>query len=205
MNVIDLTQTIEPGMPVFPGDNPISLEQFKFIETDAYRNSILKTAMHCGTHLDGPGHFLQDAPSLDLIDPARFCGSCCILDVRGSNPIRYDQAYEDIISEDQIVLVYTGHSQLWGTEKYFLDYPVLTQEIVDLFIRKRIKILGMDTPSPDASPYPMHAQLFSAGILILESLTNLHLLDPDSQYFITALPLKIKADSSPCRVLAIRF
>jgi hypothetical protein len=63
-------------------------------------------------------------------------------------------------------------------------------------------MLGMDTPSPDRAPYQVHQSLLSAGIYIIENLTNLNKLTGEKYFEIISLPLKIKANSSPARVLA---
>ncbi|TCT15630.1 putative cyclase [Natranaerovirga pectinivora] len=53
---IDLSCTIENGMPVHPFDSEVKLYQDRFLEKNKYNNSRLETGMHAGTHIDIPRH-----------------------------------------------------------------------------------------------------------------------------------------------------
>jgi kynurenine formamidase len=69
-------------------------------------------------------------------------------------------------------------------------------------VERKIKILGMDTPSPDKPPFSVHKLLLKSKIFILENLTNMEELLEAKKFEVIALPLKIKADSSISRVVA---
>jgi len=60
----------------------------------------------------------------------------------------------------------------------------------------------MDTPSPDGPPFPVHKALLSEHILIIENLTNLDKLLEVNRFRVLAVPLKLKADAAPARVIA---
>ena len=69
-------------------------------------------------------------------------------------------------------------------------------------VKQKVKIIGLDWPSPDHHPYPIHEILLKNNILILENLTNLDQLLNETDLEVFAFPLKIEADSSPVRVIA---
>lgn len=71
-----------------------------------------------------------------------------------------------------------------------------------MLVRKRVKMIGLDTPSPDKIPFEIHKYLFQNNILIIENLTNLEKLIDGENFEVIALPLKIRADSSIARVIA---
>jgi kynurenine formamidase len=110
--------------------------------------------------------------------------------------------YEKLVREQSIVLLYTGHDRLFGKPEYFDNYPVVDSDLCQLFIRKKIKMLGMDGPSPDREPYQVHKSLLTMRIYIIENLTNLGNLAEEKSFEVIALPLKIRANSSPARVVA---
>ena len=62
-------------------------------------------------------------------------------------------------------------------------------------------MVGMDSASPDYPDFPIHKILLRNDILIIENLTNLHLL-AGQQFKIYALPLNLEIDGSPARVIA---
>ena len=90
----------------------------------------------------------------------------------------------------------------WGEPNYYTDYPVLDQAVIQLLIDRQVKMVGVDTPSPDKYPYPGHSRFFEAEICILENLTGLEALCNRTSIEIFAFPLKLIADSSPVRVVA---
>lgn len=125
-----------------------------------------------------------------------------MLDVREEQIIGYQQVYEERIRPNQIVLLHTGHSEKYGQRGYFSSYPVLSLELAELFVRKKVKLVGMDTPSPDQYPFEIHQYLFSHDILLIENLTNLASLEGAASFEIIAMPLNIRADSPVARVVA---
>lgn len=202
MMMIDLTHLIQDGMPVYPGDAETVLVQSKHIQTDYYNNHHISINMHSGTHIDGPMHLLDCKEYLSEFPLDTFLGDGCLLDVSGLTVIDYKEEYEQLIKEEQIVILYTGHSKWYGQEQYFTDHPVLTVAFAELLVRKRIKMVGMDTPSPDKYPFEVHKCLFQNKVLIAENLTHVDQLLNIKSFEIIALPLHIRADSSVARVIA---
>lgn len=200
--IIDLTHVIQDGMPVYPGDTETVLVQSRHLQTDHYSNHQLSINMHAGTHIDGPMHLLDSTKYINDFPLEAFIGEGCLLDVSGIPIIDYKEEYEQLIQEEQIVILYTGHSKKYGQEQYFSDYPVISLKFAELLVRKRIKMVGMDTPSPDKYPFEVHQCLFHNQILIAENLTNVDQLLNMGGFEIIALPLHIQADSSIARVIA---
>ena len=65
-----------------------------------------------------------------------------------------------------------------------------------------IKIIGIDSPSPDRSPYEIHKLLMKNDILIIENLTNLAELTSHEEFDVIALPTKFDTEAAPVRVVA---
>jgi kynurenine formamidase len=202
---LDLSHTIDDRMPVHPYDGEVSLFRDKTLEQDKYNNSRLTTGMHAGTHIDAPGHFLESSLYISDYPLERFMGDGCLLDVRGETVISFREEYEHIVGEGSIVLLLTGLGTLYRTPAYyqgFNDHPLVDVSLAEFFCRKRIKMLGLDTPKPDNYPFEIHRLLLSKGIFILENLTNLEALVGVPEFEVIAFPLKIRAEGSPVRAVA---
>lgn len=200
--IIDLTHSIQEGMPIYPGDADTVLDHSKQFSKDGYNNHQLSINMHAGTHIDGPMHLLDIQKYIHEYPMDRFVGDAVILNVVGEKSIESKEKYEAIIKEGQIVVLYTGHSDCYGQPEYFTEYPALTAEFAQLLVRKKVKIIGLDTPSPDYAPFGIHNILLGNDILIIENLKNLKQLLDVKAFEIIALPLAIRADSSIARVIA---
>lgn len=199
---IDLTHTIKDNMPVFPGDIPLVLMHERKYETDNYHNFILSTGLHVGTHIDTPMHMTDSSKMISTYSLDYFIGKGVLLNALGDKIVTLKTEYHQIVNEHDIVLINTGYSKHFYDNDYFINYPVLSEELIEFLIDKKIKILGLDTPSPDKYPFKLHKLLFNNNILIIENLCNLELLTDVKQFTIYALPLKINSDGALARVFA---
>lgn len=200
--LIDLTQVIEDKMPVYPGDTPTNLIQTKYFRSAGYNNHRLEIGMHAGTHMDGPMHMTDSAEYISELPLETFTGPGILLDVRHQPVIGMKAGYEQLITPEKIVLLYTGQNQYYGTKAYYEEHPVVEAGFCEFLAKKKIKMLGMDMPSPDRYPFLAHQILLQNRIPILENLTHLEQLLGIETFEVIAFPLKIQADSSMVRVAA---
>jgi arylformamidase len=110
--------------------------------------------------------------------------------------------------KDDSLLLRTDWSKRLNTEGYRNDLPRISAELAEWCVAKKVNILGVEPPSVadvnnKAEVTEIHHILLRGGIIIVEGLTNLDLIEKPHVELI-ALPLKIKkGDGAPCRVIAI--
>ena len=193
--LIDLSRMIETGMPVYPGDPQVELDKIKYMARDHYTLHQWKTGLHAGTHMDAPMHLLDD--------PRKICDfsleRCMAPGVLLSD---LDRIPEEEIPLGAAVLFETGMDALYGTEEYYKNHPAVSEELCAYLLSRQVKMVGVDAPSPDHVPFPVHKRLMEMGVPILENLTNLHLLRGE-KFTLMAFPLKIAAEGSPVRAVAM--
>jgi len=198
--VRDLSHPIEDGMPVYPGDPPVSVEPYAKIDTDGYRVTALGLGSHAGTHVDAPSHLEPDGDTLGDYDVDDFRFDARVVHVDpGARGIVEPNAIPD--TDADIVVFATGWSDLWRTGKY-RDHPALAPETARV-LAERGQHVGIDAPSvdpPESEAFPAHHHLLGSGSLILENLTNLAGLP--ERVTIHAYPLSVDADGAPARVVA---
>ncbi len=202
MKLIDLSYEIYDNMPVYPGDSKTGLSQVKYLNEDKYNNYRLDSNMHSGTHIDSPMHLTERKEYISEFPLSSFIGDGCLLDVRDQHIIGMKAQYEALIKDNSIVLLYTGYNVHYGSKVYYEDHPYVDTEFCRFLTERRIKMLGMDLPSPDYYPFEVHKMLFEKGIFIIENLTNLDQLLKVEKFEVMAFPLKIRADSSMIRAVA---
>jgi len=196
MQYIDLTQTFNSDMPVYPGDSKPELIS---MDTDGIMDHKLSTGMHVGTHMDGPLHMVPGGKRLSEIDVKNFFGRGKLIDARGR--LEVDADFLQGVEAGDMVFVLTGHASKFRDPDYYETYPKLTEALAERLVALKVKLVGMDTPSPDYAPYNVHKILLSHEILIIENLTNLEkLLNKDFE--VVALPAKLDTDAAPVRVIA---
>jgi len=233
---VDLSPLIENGIPRWPTHPPVIISQTMTHNHDGFYCQNLSMPEHTGAHVDAKSHMHSDSPELtiDKVPVNYLFGKCKIVHLEHLNLKPGDMADAAAISawekssgekiqEDDIVIVNFGwlkkHWRKDGEWAYYsTNQPGLTKDAADLFLERKIRVLGSDTtacgtPIIDGKsvldePKPhgcwIHTTVLGAGILLVECLANLEQL-PDTCYFMAA-PLKISRGSgSPLRAAALLF
>lgn len=203
MKLIDLTHTISHGMPVFPGETEPSIIRDIVPDNAGYVTHRLETNMHTGTHMDAPFHIKSDLLTIDKFPVELFSGSAVVIDVRGLSNIVMQPAWEHFFKSYRIVLFYTGHSKSWGSDSYYYDYPEFDAEIAESLVECGVMIAGFDSPSPDRAPFAFHTIFLRNERFLVENLANLDKLADKEKITFMAFPLKIEAEASLIRAVAM--
>jgi kynurenine formamidase len=206
VTLIDLSHPLGENTPLFPGDAPLSLTPCKTHEADGYNAFTLSTGLHAGTHLDAPLHLLPQGKGVEDYPLARFHGRGVLLDARGQAVVHMRADYEDLVRPGDAVLLYTGFDVWFMADpaRYFGAHPVIDEAFCDFLLRRGAGLLGLDTPSPDRAPFPLHRKLLAGEVFLLENLTNLGALAGGPPFEVLALPLRLKAEASLVRAVAFR-
>ncbi|MBI2147229.1 cyclase family protein [Candidatus Woesearchaeota archaeon] len=198
--IIDLTMLIDETTPVYPGDPKQEIRQIAAIKKEGYNEKRVAFNSHFSTHIDAPFHMLEDGKTLTDFPIETFVGDAVVIDVRDQREITEDL---ENIGNCDIVFFYTGHTEKRSEAGYFENNPVLSKATILRLIKKNVRIVGIDSFSPDNAPWPLHKLLFKNDILIVENLVDLEKV-AGKKFKCYILPLKIKdADGAPCRVIAV--
>jgi kynurenine formamidase len=209
MKIADLTHTISPNMPVYPGtEQPVFITGCS-IDGNGFLEKQITMYSHTGTHIDAPAHLINNSKTLDQMSIGHFYGKAYLLNLTNTEVqtigIEELKPHKESLKQSEFLLIYTQWSRYWGTEKYFSDYPVLTVEAARWLNRFGLKGLGFDTISvdkPDSKEFPIHKVFLQNDTIIIENLANLETLTCRHFYF-SCFPLRFeKADGSPVRAVA---
>lgn len=226
--LIDLTQEIYQGMPVYPGhlktivwEHNTHEETAKIMEAGySYTTRGLLLCDHGPTHVDAINHIdpSPGAPSIDKMRLDTFYGPALCLDVSdfpekstmGPDVIKAAEKKAGLdIQPGDIVLFYTGHyDRNYGKmDEWLYNYSGFTKEAAEYLLDvKKIKNWGVDAPSTDTPgdlSYPIHMETRRTGVPHMENLCNLDQL-AGKRFTFAGFPLKIRNGSgSPIRAVAI--
>jgi len=199
MKYIDLTMLLNEKTPVTPCNQKPVFEQSAVLAKDGFNDRTFTINSHLGTHVDFPYHMLENGKSQNDFAIGDFIGTGRLIDARGQKNIN---ASLGGVQPGDIVLILTSHSKKAACADYFDSAPVFTEEFVNELVKKKIKMVGIDSWTPDFSPYALHKILFSHGIPIIENLVNLEpLLNKEFKVFVAPLRLD-SSDGAPARVFA---
>ncbi len=169
MRVVDISQPIYGGMPVYPGHLATVVFEHhshadtlgKFDSDLSYATKGIIVSDHGPTHVDSFSHFdpADDAQPIDEMPLDLFWGEGTCIDISSTPPQEYcsaegmDAALEAAgaeLSAGDVLLIYTGNFERnGGTDDYLSDYPGLDESAGEWLVEKKVKVFGIDTPSPD--------------------------------------------------------
>ena len=227
LEIIDLSQEIYSGMPVFPGMPDVAItvhashEQWDGItESDIVSPAVnrMELGEHTGTHVDAINHMARQyrGQSIDTMPLMMFYtpGICLDLSYKGLRELieRVDleralaKANLDIKPGDT-VLIYTDHyRRAFGTDDWYHG-PGLSAEAARWLGQQKIAAFGVETMAPGVrhvSNKEVHHICGELGFTHYENLINLHLLIGRGRFRFIGLPLKIRGGTgSPVRAIAV--
>lgn len=227
MEIIDLSQEIYPGMPVYPGLPEVKLnvhvthEEWEE-ETDAKTATpgVNKISMgeHTGTHVDAFNHMAREYKhqSIETMPLSMFYteGICLDLSEKGLRELIEvaDLAKALLVSNHKTkigdtVLLYTDHHRrAYGTEDWEHG-PGLSVEAARWLGNQKIAAFGVETLSPGirkVSNKEVHRICGEMGFTHYENMINLQQLIGRDRFRFIGLPLKIRGGTgSPVRAIAV--
>jgi kynurenine formamidase len=224
--VVDLSQEIYQGMPVYTGHlKTVVWQHHSHEETGplfesefSYQSLGLMMCDHGPTHVDAISHLdpREGAPTIDQMSLDTFWGSGICLDISDvpareyCDADRLDRALAESgaeLREDDVLLLRTGAAdRLGGTREYTSQYPGLDQSAADWLAAHKPKVFGVDSPSPDNPAdriYPVHLFCRRTGITHYENLANLGEV-VDRRFIFFGFPLRVRGGhGSPVRAVAM--
>ncbi|HPH11863.1 MAG TPA: cyclase family protein [Thermotogota bacterium] len=208
---VDLTYPIEEGMLTYPVPwHPIvSVTQLGRIGVEGRETRKIELGTHTGTHLDAALHFIKAGYGVDQIPLETLIGPVSIHDFSQLLPgEKIEVKHIENLSITERMIFKFNWGRYWGKKDYYKDFPYISKEAAYLLIEKGLKLIGMDTPSPDGlasdamEDCPVHKIFLKHSIVIVEYLANLEIINDLEGWELIVLPLNIKgADGSPVRAL----
>ena len=230
--LVDMTYPFAADTLHWPTAKPFYLEKVSEGKTPGgfwYSSYNYGGSEHVGTHLDAPFHFAEGKWTTERIPLGRTIGPAVVIDVRrqaqadrdyrmtADDLRRWEKRYGRVPA-GRIVLMHSGWEKYWGDRKrYFgsdepgavsdLHFPGLSKEAADFLVKqRRVKAVGVDTPSIDHGPskdFIVHQILGAANVPIFENVAALDRL-PARGATVFAIPMKIKGGSgAPLRIFAV--
>lgn len=225
--IIDLSQDIYPGMPVYK-----DLPQVKMTVHNSHEewNGInnpttitpavhkLEFGEHTGTHVDAINHMASEykGQSIDTMPLSMFYteGICLDFSHKGLKELitqtEIEQACKAInldIKKGDTVLLHTDHYRKHFETENWGNGPGITVCAARWLGEKRIAAFGVETMSPGVpgiSNKEVHHICGKLGFTHYENMINLHKLIGRGRFRFIGLPLKIRGGTgSPVRAVAV--
>lgn len=198
----DISPTVSPDAPLFPGDEPYSLRWTARLAPGCPVNlSAITMSPHVGAHADAPLHYAHDERSIADVPLDAYLGRCRVIHAIGAAPlitVEHLRHAESQLPPRVLVRCCERADTVWNPA-----FTAYAPEALEWLAARGVRLVGIDTPSVDPADSKVldsHQQLRRHDLRVLE---NLVLDDvPEGDYELIALPLKLQgACASPVRAI----
>jgi len=227
VEIIDLSQEIYSGMPVFSGLPEVKISVFASHEewdgitgSDVISPAVNRLEMgeHTGTHVDAINHMARQyrGQSIDIMPLAMFYteGICLDLSHKGLGDLIETADMEQALSvagleikAGDTVLLYTDHYRRAYRTADWHNGPGVSSDCARWLGQQGIAAFGVETASPGVrhvSNKQVHHICGELGFTHYENLVNLYQLIGRGRFRFIGLPLKIRGGTgSPVRAVAV--
>jgi kynurenine formamidase len=227
IEIIDLSQEIYPGMPVFDGMPAVEMQVHATHEewdsiTDSQEISPavhrLTFSEHTGTHVDALNHMARAyrRQSIDTMPLSMFYTAGICLDLSHKalreliEPADLQQALAaaglEILAGDTVLLYSDHYRRAFGTPDWE-RHPGLSAAAARWLGEQKVAAFGVESAAPGVrrvSNKDVHLICGEMGFTHYENLVNLHLLVGRGRFRFIGLPLKLRGGTgSPVRAVAV--
>ena len=208
MAIIDISLSLNPDFPVWPGHPEIRFERIQEIGKGSKANvTQIELGVHSGTHLDAPLHFLNGGFDVTSVNLETLIGPALLVEVSDVQVINAAILETLSIPQDtERLLIKTSNSQLWSENKtdFHTDFIAISNSGAKWIVEHGIRLVGVDylSVAPYGNSGPTHRTLLQAGVIPVEGLNFDGV--KEGEYHLICLPIKLKGcEGAPARAVLI--
>lgn len=204
MSWIDISTPLRGDMLVWPGDDPVRIEQTMFLDRgDTYNLTFLAMSAHTGTHIDAPRHCLRAGAGVDTMPLDVMMGPARVVDVDDPEAVHARHLPADLQPGGR-VLFRTRNSTEYLAKPHFVEpFIYVARDAAQALADARVALVGIDYLSVGGFQTDLvetHEILLGAGIWVVEGIRLAHV--SPGEYELACLPLLIPgADGAPARAM----
>jgi kynurenine formamidase len=224
--VRDLTHTLTPDFPVFPGYPQFRSRSLATVEADGYASAELALVEHTGTHLDAPAHFAAAGAAADALPAGSLVAPLAVVSLvdRAARDDDATLTVDDLLAWERrhgpiprgaVVALHSGWEARLAEPGRFLNTdaagtmhsPGWGAEAARFLVEERdVAGAATDTLSLDigaSAGYEAHRVFLPAGKYGLENVANLGRVPPAGAVLVVGGPKHAGASGGPARLLAL--
>ncbi|HEY8064810.1 MAG TPA: arylformamidase [Methylosinus sp.] len=203
VTVWDISQTLRPGLPVWPGDTAFSGGR-RWVQGDGSPVTVshFATTVHAGTHADAPLHYDPAGSDAAGVPLAAYIGHCRVVDARSAGRVIGADFLAARLTEPPPRVLFRTFER-FPADAWPRAFTAIAAEAIAVLAARGVILVGIDSPSLDperSKTMDAHRAVLAADMRVLEGVV----LDevPEGDYELIALPLKLAGlDASPVRAV----
>ncbi len=152
--VWDISQTLRPDLPVWPGDTAFRVEQSWSMAAGSPVNvGRLTMSTHSGTHGDAPLHYDAGGADIAAVALDAYLGECLVVDARGAQGA---VTVADLPPLDGATRVLVRTFAQFPHADWDADFTAIAPETIRFLADQGVVLIGTDAPSVDPQEFENH-------------------------------------------------
>jgi kynurenine formamidase len=140
--------------PIFPGYEEIKLERITHHAKQGVMTHKITTIFHTSTHLNAPIHLVPGAAAVGDLALETFFGTGVVVSIPKRKwgliePSDLERTKPQIKAGDIVLINTTWHRKYSDSKEYFGYAPGLSKRAAEWLVKKRVKLVGVDTACVD--------------------------------------------------------
>jgi arylformamidase len=199
----DISQTLRPDLPVWPGDTAFSHRaRWTLGEGSPVNVGSFETTVHAGAHADAPLHYHAGGASAAQVALDPYIGPCTLVDARGCGAAITAAFVEEALPAPPERVLFRTFAR-FPHDAWPDAFTAVEAGAIAWLAGRGVRLIGIDSPSldpQDSKTMDAHLAVLAVDMRVLEGLV---LDDPaPGDYELIALPLKLEGlDASPVRAV----
>ncbi len=203
MKIYDISQTLQEGITVWPGDQQFYRNWTMQIRTgDSCNVSWVTMSTHTGTHLDAPFHLDDSGLDIASVSLEQYLGPARVVSMEVERVIAVPDL-ERLNWEGVERLIFKTCAGGLAEDDFDPGFVYLSKDGAEFLGKRGLRLIGTDAPSIDAfesKTLLSHKILLKHNVAILEG-ARLAAVQP-GDYELICLPLRFAGlDGSPVRAI----
>jgi arylformamidase len=199
----DISQTLHPGLPVWPGDTAFSHHsRWSMADGSPVNVAAFETSVHAGAHADAPLHYHAAGVSAAEVGLDAYVGPCEVVDATECGDF-IRQAFVERVAPAPAARVLFRTFRRFPTDTWPETFTAIEAGAIAWLAGRGVVLIGVDAPSLDpqnSKTMDAHMAVLAADMRVLEGLVLDDVLP--GRYELIALPLKLAGlDASPVRAV----
>lgn len=205
MTIIDISPSLSPALPVWPGDTEFfSTRTWTLAGACPVNVSMVRMSTHAGAHADAPLHYDPDGASIAEVDLLPYIGPCTVVHVTGARHVlSRETLVERVGGRDLQPRVLLRFYERAPQDRWDPAFPAVSARAVHFLAEHGAVLIGVDTASLDPQSSKImeaHVAAHARNLRILEGLVLDAVAEGD--YELIAPPLKLQGlDAAPVRAV----
>ena len=145
----DISPTLSPATPVWPGDTRFAAETTWEISGDCpvHVNRVVMST-HTGAHCDAPSHYHPHGKTIDEVGLDAYLGPCRVIHCIGAarvEPMHVESFLKDVPPRILLRTYQAAPKEVWDAQ-----FACIAPETIALLAEHGVCLVGIDTPSLDS-------------------------------------------------------